>query len=129
MAWYWIVIIVIAASAIVNPILYFITWELYKRKEWIQEKECFESDERFFDHESYWGKDDEGNTKQYLKKVQIAPVVPQIKDVWESVDAYWIWWFPVASSVTTLFYICSIIARPFEKSWKWLVRKIANIKV
>lgn len=35
MNWIWITLIVIVGSAIVNPILYFIYWELYKRKEWI----------------------------------------------------------------------------------------------
>ena len=129
MAWYWIVIIAIVASAIINPILYFIYWELYKRKEWINYKECCESDKRFFDYESYFEEDPDGVSKQCLRKVQIAPVRPQVKDVWYEMDNYWLWWFPAVSSVTTLFYICSIIARPFEKSWIWLVRKIANLNV
>lgn len=129
MNWIWITLIVIASCAIINPILYFIYWELYKRKEWIKDKKYWKSDERFFDTESCWEEDPDGIKKQYTKKVQVASIRPQIKDVWYEMDAYWVWWFPVVSVFTALFYIGAIIARPFEKSWKWLVRKIANIKV
>lgn len=129
MNWFLIVIIVIVGSAIVNPILYFIYWELYKRKEWIENKTAWKSDERFFNYESYWEEGPDGIKKQYTKKVQVFPVRPQVKDVWNEMNAYWLWWFPVMSTFNALFYISSIIARPFETGWKWIVRKIANIKV
>lgn len=129
MNWIWITIIIIIVSAIINPILYFIYWELYKRKDWIKEKNIWKSDERFFNYESYWEEDPNGIKKQYTRKVQITPVRPQIRDVWNSIDSYWIWWFPGINSIVVVFYICAIIARPFEQSWMWLLRKIANIKV
>ena len=118
MNWIWIVLIVIAGCAIINPILYFIYWEMYNRKEWIKNETFYENDSRFWRGES-----------NSSKRTQIAPVRPQVKDVYSKVDFYWLWWFPVCSSVSVLFYICAIIARPFEKLWKWLVSKIANIKV
>lgn len=118
MNWIWITSIVIAGCAIINPILYFIYWELYKRKEWIKDKKYWKSDERFWSGE--WDKH---------QRTQKAPIQPQIKDVWYEMDAYWVWWFPVVSTFTTSFYVGAIIAKPFETSWKKLVRKIANIKV
>lgn len=118
MNWIWITLIVIAGSAIINPLLYFIYWELYDREEWIQEKMSEENDKRFFVYES--------TTR---KTVQIAPVRPQIKDMWKSQDYYGFWWIPIISTFTVLFYICIIIAKPFEKFWKCIVNKIANVKI
>ena len=129
MSWYWIALIVIAGCAVINPILYFIKWELYNRKEWIEDKNRWRSDDRFWDYESSWETDTDGLQKQVLKKIQIAEIRPQIRDVWNSKDYFWVWWFPVANVITTCYYLGCIIARPFEKSWKWIVRKIANIKV
>lgn len=129
MAWYWIVGIVFIASVILAPLLYFVYWELYKRKEWIQDKTYWKSDERFFNYESYWEEDPDGVKKQHTKKVQVAPIRPQVRDVWMAMDNYWVWWFPVINSFAVVYYVCAIIARPFEQSWKWIVRKIANIGV
>lgn len=118
MNWIWIALIVIAGCAIVNPILYFIYWEIYKRKEWIEDQEYHRNDARFWSDE----------LSEYERR-QIAPLRPQIKDVWDEMDNYWLWWFPVVSTFTALFYMSTIIAKPFETSWKRFVRKIANIKV
>lgn len=118
MNWIWITLIVIAGCAIINPLLYFVYWELYKRKEWIEDKKYFKTDKRF------WSEGEEWN-----KPIQIATIRPQINDVWYAMEPYWVWWFPAVSMVTTLFYVGSIIVKPFESSWKWIVRKIANIKV
>lgn len=118
MNWILIILIMVAGCAVINPLLYFVYWELYKRKEWIKDKKCWKSDERFWSGE--WDR---------CQRTQIAPIQPQIKDVWYEMDAYWVWWFPVVSMFTTLFYVGSIIARPFEMIWKGLVRKIANLKV
>ena len=129
MSWYWIALIVIAGCAVINPILYFIKWELYNRSEWIEDKKRWRSDDRFWDYESSWGTDPDGLQRQVLKRIQIAEIRPQIRDVWNSMDCFWVWWFPGANVITTLYYLGCIITRPFEKSWKWIVRKIANIKV
>lgn len=129
MNWIWISLVIIVGCAIINPILYFIYWELYKRKEWIKDKTDWKSDERFFDYESYWDTDIDGLKQQYIRKIQVAPVRPQVRDVWMAMDNYWFWWFPGINSIAVAFYVCAIIVRPFEQSWKWVVRKIANLKV
>lgn len=116
MSWIWIVLIAIVGSALINPILYFIKWELYDRKDWVLRTESYESDKRFFTY-----KDD--------KRVQFCKVRPQVKDAWNAMDERWVWFTPIVSSITTIVYVCMILVRPFDKGWRWVVKKIANIKI
>lgn len=129
MAWYWIALIVYVGCVLINPILYFIKWELYDRRKWIQGKQDFHGDERFWKHETYWYEDPDGMSKQGIKYVQIAPIRPQIKDIYEWFDNYWLWYFPLINIFYSIVIVGQIVARPFECGWKYIIRKIANIKV
>ena len=130
MEWYWIIGIVVVGSALLNPILYFIYWELYKRKEWIKSKEHWMSDDRFFDSVSYWDYEPDGTKEQYTRRVQIAPVRPRLQDVYRENDLnLWVWWFPVIGSICVICYIFTIIFSPLQKFWELMIEKIANIKV
>ena len=51
MNWIWITLIVIIGCAVINPLLYFVYWELYKRKEWIDNEKYQRTDERFWSGE------------------------------------------------------------------------------
>lgn len=129
MSWIWIALIAIVGSAMINPILYFIKWELYDRADWISNTECYEHDKRFWTTESFWQEDTDGLKRQYTKQVQIAEVRPQVKDAWNAFDERWVWFTPIVSSITTVVYTSMIVVRPFDRGWRWVVKKIANIKI
>lgn len=116
----FIILIIIIGCAIINPILYFIYWEIYNRKKWIDFRKNNKWDERFWSTEG-----------EYMKRKQIAPVRPQIKDVLIDVDELWLWfWFlPIISSFTTLVYFGQIIFYPLKKLVGIFIRKIENIKI
>lgn len=130
MEWYWIFIIVFVGSALLNPILYFVYWELCKRKKWIKGREHWKSDDRFFDSVPYWEKDADGISQQFIRREQVAPIRPQVKDVYFENDLnLWVWCMPIVSSICLVCYVCSIIFSPLQKFWELMIEKIANLKV
>lgn len=117
--WVWILIFCYFGTIILNPILFFIKWEIYERKRWILDKESRQFDARFFKY-----KDNKSSVR-----IQIAPVRPQIKDVAYENDDYFYWWFPVTSYFVFLYLLLYLICRPFRSGWKLLIRKIGELKV
>lgn len=115
---YGILLISYICCLILNPILYFVVWELYKRPEWIDQKTRWHSDERF------WKLNHKTNDFE-----QVAKVRPQVKDVVAEFDSYWCWWMPLVNIIYAIVMSIRIIAKPFDSFLKYMIRKIANLKV
>ena len=119
--WVWILIFCYFGTVLLIPILFFIKWELWDRKGWIDNKKSRESDERFFKYKN----------AQSSEKIQIAKVRPQIKDIWEDLnsDAIEYWWCPVWSYFIFIFLFLYLICRPFKSFWSKFVKWFGNLKV
>lgn len=116
--WVWILIFCAIGCVLFNPILYFIKWELYNRKEWIERKIEYH-DINFFrksEHAPYdW--------------IQINEVRPRTKDIYNENDDCFYWWFPGFSYFVFLYLFFYLIFRPTKEFWKRLIKRIGEIKV
>lgn len=125
-------LIVIFAPIILNPILLFIRFELYERKDWINWVNCQEKDERFFKTKSYWETDPDGLKKQSLKYIKIAEPRPTIEDFWKEVvnehSTNFIF-IPILSTIYSIYNVLYIIVRPLNSVINWLFNKFKDIKI
>lgn len=132
MNWILWILAIIFIPIIINPILLFIRFELYQKKDWINFVNCRRSDERFFKTESSWKPDIDGIQRQYLKTIKIAEPRPTIGDFWEFVLSEYhefAWYCPVISAMFLTYNVLYIILRPLGSVLEWLFNKIKNIKI
>lgn len=116
--WIWILIFCAIGCTLLNPILFFIKWELYERNNWIKRKIEY-SDREFFTR-------DENQPNVWH---QIAEVRPRIKDIANDNDDGFYWWFPVCNYFVFLYLFFYLIFRPTKEFWCKIVKWIGNIKV